>query len=119
MKILYSYERHVYPGNMDYVAVLLGRQWVPCSGIVGNKYLGRDYFFLKYEVKVAGDAIVATFKRRCKEDGTTNELVEVEFGDSFSSFNFTSFEDANRWAADNAPFTCPMCGALLEDCGGN
>ena len=102
--IVFSCERHTFPGNTDYVAVLLGRRWVPCSSIFGSRYVGRDSFFLEYEVKVANDAIVATFTRR-----TDSELVEVDSG-----FSFDSFEAADRWAAEDAPYTCPLCGALLE-----
>ena len=105
MKVVHSYERHVFPGCTDYTAVLQGRQWVRVSGILGSKYVGKDYFLMEFVVKVAGDAVVATFRR----DSDGNETVETDGG-----LSFDSFEAANRWAAEEAPYTCPLCGALLE-----
>jgi len=110
MKVIYSYEMHGFPGNAGYTAVLLRKQWTPVSGIFGSKHIGTDHFldhlFMRFVVKVASDAVIATFRR----DGDGNETVETDDG-----LNFDSFEAANRWAAEGAPYTCPLCGALLEE----
>jgi len=74
--------------------------------MLGSKCVGKDEFFMEYVAHVADDAVVATFRR----DADGHESVKTDDG-----LEFASFIEAGIWAAEKAPYTCPICGALLED----